>query len=78
MVSYLTPAGAPLNQNPGFRSYTFDRKTFNILDYKQYYLDLNKANGARKMEVRRALRSKWRAAHSDTDMPSSQPRSPIN
>ena len=36
VVSYLTPAGAPLNANPGFRSYTFDRETLELLDYKQY------------------------------------------
>ena len=38
VVSYLTPAGAPLNQNPGFRSYTFDKASLEILDYHQYYL----------------------------------------
>ena len=49
VMSYLTPAGAPLNQNPGFRSYTFDRKSLELVDYNQYYLDLDKANAANKM-----------------------------
>ena len=50
VVSYLTLAGAPLNQNPGFRSYTFDKSSLDILDYNQYYLDLDKANAAREMK----------------------------
>ena len=49
VVSYLTPAGAPLNQNPGFRSYTFDKNSLELLDYQQYYLDLDKANAAKSM-----------------------------
>ena len=50
VVSYLTPAGAPLNQNPGFRSYSFDKSSLDILDYDQYYLNLDKANAAGVMQ----------------------------
>ena len=49
-MSYLTPAGAPLNQNPGFRSYSFNKSSLDILDYDQYYLNLDKANAAGVMQ----------------------------
>lgn len=58
VVSYLAPAGAPLSQNPGFRSYQYDRATFEILDLTQYYVDLDKANAEQKITWEREYSAK--------------------
>ncbi|XP_035438582.1 acid sphingomyelinase-like phosphodiesterase 3a [Spodoptera frugiperda] len=41
----VTPRGAGSTSNPGLRLYKFDSNTGKVLDYTQYYLDVNNIRG---------------------------------
>ena len=45
-VTYISGSGTPGGGNPAFRVFHYDLETFEILDYDQYWVDLDAANEA--------------------------------
>jgi sphingomyelin phosphodiesterase len=50
---YISPSLMPDEHNPGFRIYKFDKDTYEILDYDQYYISLEELNDGRQVDFKK-------------------------